>query len=94
MFEDGTLSKAFAIGNMTVFEDYWVQNNTASIPFLLQMIRSLQGKDPVSLDILPKNALRDSLSLGNLTPAVIVICVLPLLVVLGAVLVLGPRKNL
>lgn len=94
MFEDGTVSKAFAIGNMTVFEDYWVQNNTASIPFLLQMIRSLQGKEPVNLDILPKNALRDNLTLGSLAPAYIVIIALPLLVALGAVLVLGPRRNL
>lgn len=94
MFEDGTLSKAFAIGNMTVFEDYWVQSNTASIPFLLQMIRSLQGRNPVNLDILPTNALRAPLSLGSLTPAVIAIVALPLLVAMGAVLVLGPRKNL
>ena len=94
MFEDGTVSHAFALGNMSLFEDYWVQNNTDSTAFLLQMVRSLQGKDPVNLNILPKNALRDSLSLGSLTPAVIVIVLLPLLVLLGAALVLLPRKNL
>ena len=94
MFEDGTVSRAFVIGNMTMFLDYWVQNNTDSNAFLLQMMRSLQGRDPVNLNILPKNALREGLSLGNLTPAVIVTVLLPLLVVLGAALVLLPRKNL
>lgn len=94
MFDDGTLSHAFVIGNMTVFLDYWVQNNTDSTAFLLQMMRSLQGKDPVNLDILPKNALRDGLTLGSIAPAVIAVVLLPLLVALGAALVLLPRKNL
>lgn len=94
MFEDGTLSHAFVIGNMTVFLDYWVQNNTDSTAFLLQMVRSLQGKDPVNLDILPKNALREGLTLGSMAPAVAAAVLLPLLVALGAALVLLPRKNL
>ena len=58
------------------------------------MVRSLQGKSPVSLDIMPKNALRAGLSLGNITPAVIAIVLLPLLIALGAALVLLPRRNL
>ena len=94
MFEDGTVSHCFAVGNMAMFLDYWVMNSTDSTAFLLQMVRSLQGRDPVNLDILPKNALRDNLSLGSLTPAVIVTVALPLLVLLGALLVLLPRKNL
>lgn len=94
MHEDGTISHAFIIGNATVFLDYWVQNNTDSNAFLLQMIRSLQGQSPVNLDILPKSALRPALSLGSLAPAVFFTALLPLLVVLGAILVLRPRKNL
>ena len=94
MFEDGTLSHAFVIGNITAFLDYWTMNNTDSTAFLLQMVRSLQGKSPVSLDIMPKNALRAGLSLGNITPAVIAIVLLPLLIALGAALVLLPRRNL
>lgn len=93
MFEDGTISHAFAMGNITAFLDYWTINNTDSTAFLLQMVRSLQGKTPVSLDITPTNALRDGITIGNITPAVIATVMLPLLIVLGAVLVLWPRKN-
>ena len=94
MFADGTVSRAFAVGNMSMFLDYWVQSSTDANAFLLQMIRSLQGQDPVNLDILPKTALRSGLSLGSLTPAAVVTAALPLLVLLGALLVLIPRKNL
>lgn len=94
MFEDGTLSHFFALGDCNVIMDYWMQMNTSSTAFLLQIIHSLQEKEPVSLDILPKPAQRESLSLGDMTPAVIVIVMLPLLVLLGALLVLVPRKNM
>ena len=94
MFDDGTISHAFILGNASLFTDYWTVNNTDSTAFLLQVVRSLQGKTPVNLDILPKNALREGLTLGSLTPAVIVTVALPLLVLLAAVLVLWPRRNL
>lgn len=91
---DGTVSHAFICGNLTVFTDYWTIRNTDSTAFLLQMLRSLQGRDPVNLDILPINALRDGLRLNDLTPAVIVTVMIPLLVVVFALMVLLPRRNL
>jgi hypothetical protein len=94
MFEDGTVSHAFVMGDMTMFLNYWMQSSTSSTPFLLQMIRSLQGQEPVNLDILPVTAQRPGLALGDLTPAIIVTAMLPLLVLLGAALVLWPRRNL
>ena len=94
MFEDGTVSHVFILGDMTMFLNYWMQSSTSSTPFLLQMLRSLQGREPVSLDILPVTAQRQSLALGSITPAVIVTVMLPLLVLLGAALVLWPRRNL
>ncbi len=94
MFDDGTVSHALALGDATLFLNYWMQSSTSSTPFLMQMLRSLQGQAPVNLDILPKTAQRNGLSLGNITPALIVTIMLPLLVLLGAVLVLWPRKNL
>ena len=94
MFDGGTVSQLFIMGNVTAFTDYWVINNTDSTAFLLQTVRALQGKDPVNLDIVAKNVLRDGLTLGSVTPAAIVAVMLPLLVLLGAVLVLRPRKNL
>ena len=71
-----------------------MQSSTSSTAFLLQMIRSLQGQEPVNLDILPVTAQRGSLILGSITAPVIVAAMLPLLVLLGAALVLWPRKNL
>ena len=94
LFDDGTVSHLFILGDSNVFTDYWMQMNTSSTAFLLQIIHSLQEKEAVSLNIIPKPAQRESLALTNLTPAVIVIVMLPLLVVLGAVLVLWPRRNL
>lgn len=94
MLEDGTVSHAFVLGDMTMFLNYWMQGSTSSTAFLLQMVRSLQGQDPLNLDIVPITAQRETLALGNITPAVIVTVMLPLLVLLGALLVLWPRKNL
>ncbi|MBE5786454.1 MAG: hypothetical protein E7324_02820 [Clostridiales bacterium] len=94
IYDNGNQSHLFILGETTPFLDYWMIDNTDSVPFLLQMIRALQGQDPVNLDILPKNAVREGLRLGSLTPAVIVSIMLPLLVILGAALVLFPRKNL
>ena len=94
MLEDGTVSHAFVLGDMTMFLNYWMQGSTSSTAFLLQMVRSLQGQEPLNLDIVPITAQRETLALGNITPAVIVTVMLPLLVLLGALLVLWPRKNL
>ena len=94
MLEDGTVSHAFVLGDMTMFLNYWMQGSTSSTAFLLQMVRSLQGQEPLNLDIVPITAQRETLALGNITPAVIVTVMLPLLVLLGAALVLWPRKNL
>ena len=94
LFDDGTVSHLFILGDSNVFTDYWMQMNTSSTAFLLQIIHSLQEKEAVSLNIVPKPAQRESLALTNLTPAVIVTVMLPLLVLLGALLVLLPRKNM
>lgn len=94
MFENGVVSHMFILGDSNVFTDYWMQINTSSSAYLLQAVRSLQEKEPINLDIVPKQAQREGLTLKSLTPAVIVIVMLPLLVLLGALLVLMPRKNL
>ena len=94
IYPNGSLSHAFLCGNATVFTDYWTIHNTDSTAFLLQMMRSLQGKSPVNLDILPINALRDGLRLTDITPAVIVTAAVPLIIVALALMILLPRKNL
>ena len=93
MYEDGTLSHALIIGNADLFHNEWLLNNTDSPVFFLQMMQSLQGMEPVDLDIVPKNAVRESLRLDKITPAVIVTVMMPLLVVCGALMVLLPRKS-
>ena len=94
LYENGVVSHMFVIGDSSLFLDYWMQLNTSSNAFMFQIIRSLQEKDPISLNIAPKAAYRESLSLGNITPAVIVTVMLPLLILLSALLVLIPRRNL
>lgn len=92
--ENGIQSHAFVMGEEASFLDYYQLATTDSKAFLLQMVRSLHGQAPVNLDILPKAGMRSGLYLGSITPAIIVIILLPLLVILGAALVLLPRKNL
>ena len=93
MFDDGTLSHALVLGNVDVLTDSWLHNNTHASAFLLQMIQSLQGKAAVQLDIVPRNAVREGLGLGNITPAIVATVLLPLLILIGALLVLVPRKS-
>jgi len=94
LFDSGNISHAFVIGDMSLFLDEWIRSNTSSTALLLQAVRSLQGMEPVNLDILPISAQREGLRLGGIAPAVIVTVMLPLLVLLAAALVLWPRKNL
>ena len=94
LFENGKLSHAFVIGDLSLFTDSWIRGNTSSTALLLQVIRTLRGREPVNLDILPIQAQREGLALGDIAPAVIVTVMLPLLVLLGAALVLWPRRNL
>ena len=93
MFDDGTLSHALVLGNVDVLTDSWLHNNTHASAFLMQMIQSLQGKEAVQLDIVPRNAIREGLGLGNITPAIVAAVLLPLLILIGALLVLVPRKS-
>lgn len=93
MYEDGTLSHAVIIGNADLFCNDVLLNNTDAGTFFLQMMRALQGKDPVNLDILPKNGVREGLRLDKIAPAVLVTFLLPVLVICGALLVLLPRKR-
>lgn len=92
-YPDGTLSQALIIGSADLFCNETLLNNTDANVFLLQMVRSLQGKDPVDLDIVSKNGARESLRLDKIGPAVAVTIMLPVLVIIGALLVLLPRKR-
>ena len=94
IYETSVQSRAFIMGEEVSFLDYHQLNSTDSKPFLIQMVRALHGQSPINLDILPKSGQRESLYMGSLTPAVVVIIMLPLLILIGAAVVLLPRKNL
>ena len=89
-------SRAFFIGNSTVFMDEWIYANTYVTDFLMQVLQALQGKDPINLSIMPKSAYRESLlaSGNSLALPTIIVLLVPLLIPLVALLVLAPRKNL
>ena len=94
MYENGVQSQAFIMGEEISILDYEQLTTTDSKPFLIQIVRSLHDQIPINLNILPKAGAREGLYLGSLTPAVIVIILLPLFILIGAAVVLLPRKNL
>ena len=84
----------FIAGNSSIFTDSWIFSNTYSTEFLLQILKTLQGKQPISLDIVQKTAVRGSLSLGSLMVPALIALLLPMLALIAALIVLLPRKNL
>ncbi len=90
----GDRSKLFIIGNANVFTDDWLYTNTSASKFLMQLLSTLQSRKPINLDIVQKPAARDSLSLGSLALPMVLTLLLPLLIVVWALLVLLPRRNL
>jgi len=91
---DGTHSRAFIIGNSNLFLESWMAEYTYSTEFLLQIVQYLQGKPPINLDILPKEAIRPSLSPDSILPASVTLVLLPTLVLIAAMAVLLPRRHL
>lgn len=91
---DGTRSRMFVIGNAGIFTDDWLYANTYSSEFLLQMLRTLLGKQPINLSIVQKSAARASLSLGSLAVPTAVALLLPMLALILALCVLLPKRNL
>lgn len=91
---DGTRSRMFIAGNSSIFTDSWLFSNTYATEFLLQILKTLQGKQPISLDIVQKTAVRGSLSLGSLMVPALIALLLPMLALIAALIVLLPRKNL
>lgn len=94
IFDTGSSSRAFIIGNDSMFLDNWMYNYTYSGELLLQIARYLQGKAPVNLDIISRTAVREQLTVNNAAAPVILLCLLPLLVAVAAVAILLPRRHL
>lgn len=96
LLESGETSRMYVTGDMSSFLNPQMEEglSTSSQAYLVQILRSLQDQASVNLDILPRNVSRPGMTPGDVTPGLIVIVMLPLLVALGAALVLWPRRNL
>lgn len=92
-FDDGSRSKAFIIGNSSVFTDNWLYQNTYSAEFLLGLISYLSPSAPISLSIQPKAAIRPPMRISNVTLNNIALVLLPIMVICTALIVLLPRKR-
>ena len=94
VFDGGQNSRAFIIGNDSMFLDNWMYAYTYSGELLLQVSQYLQGKPPVDLDILSRPAVRQQLNVSNAAAPVVLLTLLPMLVAVLAVAVLLPRRHL
>ena len=94
VFDGGQNSRAFMIGNDSMFLDNWMYAYTYSGELLLQVSQYLQGKPPVDLDILSRPAVRQQLNVSNVAAPVVLLTLLPMLVAVLAVAVLLPRRHL
>lgn len=94
VFDGGQSSRAFIIGNDSMFLDNWMYAYTYSGELLLQVSQYLQGKPPVDLNILSRPAVRQQLNVSNAAAPVVLLTLLPMLVAVLAVAVLLPRRHL
>lgn len=93
MHQDGTRSKAFIIGNSSVFTDAWLHSNTYSVELLSHIIHYLDGKNLINLPIAPREAVRPPLVIGASILPSLILAALPLSTAIAAVIVLMRRKG-
>ena len=93
-FENGTHSRAFIIGNSSVFTDSWLQSNTYSGEFLLNIVNYLDPGEPISLAITPKNAVRPPMTLASPWLVSLMLVSPPATILIFALIVLPRRKRL
>ena len=95
-FSDGLRSKAFIIGNSSMFVDTsgFMASYTYSHELLLQAMQYLQGKESINLDIVPRELTRAQLQYDSAAVPAILLTLAPLMVLVMALAVLRPRKHL
>lgn len=92
--QEGTRRRAFIIGNSSVFTDSWLQGNTYSAEFLLNVVNFLSPADPIQLAISPKDALRPPLRISAPWLVSASLVMLPVMIAAAALVVLLPRRRL
>lgn len=93
-FADGTRSRAFFIGNSSMFLDDWMYTYTYSGEMLLQALQYLRGKAPVNLAIVPRQAARAPLAFSSAAVPALILAVPPMITLALALCALLPRKRL
>ena len=78
VFDDGTRSKAFIIGNSSVFTDSWLYQNTYSAEFLLNIIGYLTPGEPIKIHIAPRDAIRPPMRIEVQWVNQLILALLPL----------------
>jgi ABC-2 type transport system permease protein len=94
VFEDGTHSKAFIIGNSSVFTDSWLQGNTYSSEFLLNIVNYLDPGEPIQLAIAPKDAIRQPMRITSPSLINLLLWLPPATVLISGLVFLLKRKRL
>jgi len=95
-YSDGMRSKMFAVGSSAIFTDStgFMFSNTYSGEMMLYAAQYLSGKETISLDILPREAVRPQLDYTDMFLPVMLLTLAPLSVLVAAVAILRPRKHL
>lgn len=77
-----------------MFTENWMYENTSSAPLLLQMSQYMTNRTNTDLDILPKSAMRQSMTFHSMTLPLVLVFLLPILTFIAALVILLPRKHL
>jgi len=93
MFSDGSISRAFAIGNSAMFINEYIYQRTYNEEFLMMLLGEMLPQKTVSLDIMASTALRPALTVGSQTTGILLIVLIPMLVIIAGLCVLLPRRN-
>ena len=90
---EGYISRAFIIGCSAVWTDQQVWSMTDAQQFVIRVTEFLQDLGASDLNIMAKDALRPSLGPESTGTGSVILVALPALVLLGAMLVLIPRRR-
>ena len=87
------VSRAFITGNSEMLYDAEILNSTNSPQLLIRAMEFLLDLDASDLDTMEREAIRPSITLGNVRMGTVLITALPAAVLLAALLVLARRRR-
>ena len=90
---EGYVSRAFIIGCSAALADQQLYSMTDSRQFVIRIAEFLLKLDASDLNIMPREAVRPSLSVNSSAVGSLILVALPLGVLFAAFIVLGPRRS-